>query len=510
MIDHIKKNGKPLFASLKDYLKNYYIVLRYKQKFKNGYLSDHTREYRKYVDAVWNISDVKNKYLAFQKSYNKYFKPLEASGARATDKKHEQILFSLKSHRPLMVTPQGDFDKAVVQEVEKRVVQIIKEKGAKLQAEMQQKLAQEKQKLKALENTLIQSSQHQMAKEKSLLYQKILPFSSEPEQASDTNIFVNKDFHRMAALEQQKKQKQLEELEKELSYQQREQALDGKKIELYEQKVNLEHTTKQQELTARKIVLDAQAHRQSIIEQQLSLQAQQVEYAKNIMLLELQEKEIGMERKLVELTSLAANIQQEKRDVELQKKHIDLINLLADYEMKTREFDVLVISKVLDIRDEHLNLKSGEIDQRIRESEFNINQEKTRLEIEGKILGLQDRELSHKANAMLFQVNQERKEVENKAAMLDLKEEGVELLFREKNIKLDSAYTELAKKENDFTLSKMTMVQEKHELMNRLFLEQHKALNAQNQYNYLQASTKGNIWSSLSFLFANHNNEETL
>jgi len=50
----------------------------------------------------------------------------------------------------------------------------------------------------------------------------------------------------------------------------------------------------------------------------------------------------------------------------------------------------------------------------------------------------------------------------------------------------------------------MEMVEQRHQLMNRLAIAEHKALNAQNQTRYLQSGDKGNIWTTLAFLWNQH------
>ena len=48
------------------------------------------------------------------------------------------------------------------------------------------------------------------------------------------------------------------------------------------------------------------------------------------------------------------------------------------------------------------------------------------------------------------------------------------------------------------------MVEQRHQLMNRLAIAEHKALNAQNQTRYLQSGDKGNAWTTLAFLWNQH------
>ena len=105
--------AKNYLRTLQKYLTQQAIIIQYRQKVKKGYFSTDSEEYQKYVDAVWQSTYIKNKYEAFQRDFDSYFKPLIEEDTQKYERKREQILLLLQSPHPYVLIPQGEFEETI-------------------------------------------------------------------------------------------------------------------------------------------------------------------------------------------------------------------------------------------------------------------------------------------------------------------------------------------------------------------------------------------------------------
>ena len=150
--------AKNYFHTLQKYLTQQAIIIRYRQKVKKGHLSTDSEEYQKYAEAVWQSTYIKNKYEAFQRDFDSYFKPLLEEDARTHERKREQILLILQSPHPFVLIPQGEFEEALQQLADKKITETRLIKSEKPKEKVTKKLTS-KQNTPQKENNTSDSNQ---------------------------------------------------------------------------------------------------------------------------------------------------------------------------------------------------------------------------------------------------------------------------------------------------------------------------------------------------------------